>query len=251
MIFGKPLGTIASASSSLRMGAPSLCVRVPVSASTYPRRMSNLMSKIGMHLAFASPSSLSPMKQWSEKKHWDGLFVCLTRSAPRTILSCHKHISPPWLVPSRTGSSASKPTASSGSAPSGTVPDPRASAGGREISIAISMGANSPSASRLFVLTPAKKMQVPTVGAWKRLESVCVLRFPLQPTRGTASCCILMRGKHVSRCSMTLVRGGSIGLGAKAMAEDFGQQFDLDLETDSSVAKGVATRRGRKCHRWS
>ena len=34
-------------------------------------------------------------------------------------------------------------------------------------------------------------------------------------------------------------RGGSIGLGAKAMAEDFGQQFVLDLESDSSTAKGV------------
>ena len=28
------------------------------------------------------------------------------------------------------------------------------------------------------------------------------------------------------------------------MAEDFGKQFGLDLETNSSAAKGVATRRG-------
>ena len=43
---------------------------------------------------------------------------------------------------------------------------------------------------------------------------------------------------------MALLRGGSIGVGAKAMAEDFGQQFGLDLETDSSAAEGVATRTG-------
>ena len=28
------------------------------------------------------------------------------------------------------------------------------------------------------------------------------------------------------------------------MADDFGQKFGLDVETDSSAAKGVATRRG-------
>ena len=43
---------------------------------------------------------------------------------------------------------------------------------------------------------------------------------------------------------MALVRGGSIGLGAKAMADDFGQHFGLDQETHSSAATGVATRRG-------
>ena len=43
---------------------------------------------------------------------------------------------------------------------------------------------------------------------------------------------------------MALVRGGSIGLGAKVTIEDFGQKFGVDLETDSSAAKGVATRRG-------
>ena len=43
---------------------------------------------------------------------------------------------------------------------------------------------------------------------------------------------------------MALLSGGSVGLGAKAIAEDTGQKFCLDLETDSSAAKGVATRRG-------
>ena len=32
--------------------------------------------------------------------------------------------------------------------------------------------------------------------------------------------------------------------GDELRAEDFGQQFGLDLETDSSAAKGVAARRG-------
>ena len=122
--------------------------------------------------------------------------------------------------------------------------------------------------------------------AWKGLERIgrylvgrprCVQRYPLQPevqpltvkvesdfagckeTRLSTSCCTLMRGKHVLRCSsstqkiqglsssesefMALVRGGLIGLGAKAMGEDFGQQFGLKLEPESSAAKGVATRR--------
>ena len=43
---------------------------------------------------------------------------------------------------------------------------------------------------------------------------------------------------------MALVSGGSMGFGAKAMPEDFGQQFGLDLETDLSAAKGAATRSG-------
>ena len=133
----------------------------------------------------------------------------------------------------------------------------------------------------------ARKMQMPTMGAWKRKERIgrhlvrrprCVQRFHLQPevqllkvnmdsdfapckeTRLSTSCSFLMRGKHVLRCSsstqkihglssgesefMAPARGGSIGLGAKAMAQDFGQKFGLDLETDSSAAKGVSTRRG-------
>ena len=81
-----------------------------------------------------------------------------------------------------------------------------------------------------------------------------------RPVCLSTSCCILMRGKHVLRCLsstqkiqglsggerefVALVRGVSVGLGAKAMAEDFGQNFGMDLETDSSAAKGVATRRG-------
>ena len=35
-----------------------------------------------------------------------------------------------------------------------------------------------------------------------------------------------------------------MGLGAQAMAADLGLRFELDLETDSSAAKGVASRRG-------
>ena len=53
--------------------------------------------------------------------------------------------------------------------------------------------------------------------------------------------------KNVLRCCeselMALVRG-SVGLGSKAMAEDFGWKFGVDQETDSSAATGVATRRG-------
>ena len=133
----------------------------------------------------------------------------------------------------------------------------------------------------------ARKMQLPTLGAWRRLKRIgryllgrprCVQRFMLQPevealtvktdsdhagckeTRLSTSCCLLPRGKHVLRCSsstqkiqglssgeselMALVRGGSIGLGAQAMAAYFGQTFGLDMETDSSAAKGVAMRRG-------
>ena len=66
------------------------------------------------------------------------------------------------------------------------------------------------------------KMQVLALGPWKRLKSVgrylvgrprCVQRFPLQPevesltvkvdkkTRLSTSCCMLMRGKLVLRCS--------------------------------------------------
>ena len=43
---------------------------------------------------------------------------------------------------------------------------------------------------------------------------------------------------------MALIRGGSIGLGTKAMAEDCGRQFGVDLKIGSSATKGVATRGG-------
>ena len=81
-------------------------------------------------------------------------------------------------------------------------------------------------------------MQVPTLGAWKRLKRIgrhlvgrprCVQRFPLQPevqsltvkvdsdfagckeTRLSTSCSILLHGKHVLRCSSSTqkIRGFS------------------------------------------
>ena len=108
----------------------------------------------------------------------------------------------------------------------------------------------------------------------------CVQRFPFQPevqsltvkvdsdfaggkgndTRSSTNCFILMCGTHVLRCSssthkiqgwksgesefIALVRGGSVGFGAKALAEDSGRKFGFDLETGSSAARDIATRRG-------
>ena len=79
-------------------------------------------------------------------------------------------------------------------------------------------------------------------------------------TRLSTSCCLLLRGRHLLRCTsttqtiqglssaesefMALVKGASAGLGARSMASDFGMHFGLSLETDSSSAKGVALRRG-------
>lgn len=55
------------------------------------------------------------------------------------------------------------------------------------------------------------------------------------------------RSEGLSSCEsefLALVKAGSIGMGAKAMAKDFGMDLKLKLETDSSGAKGVAARRG-------
>ena len=40
------------------------------------------------------------------------------------------------------------------------------------------------------------------------------------------------------------MKGASIGLGAVAMAADLGRQHGLVIETDSSAAKGISSRRG-------
>ena len=43
---------------------------------------------------------------------------------------------------------------------------------------------------------------------------------------------------------MALVKGASVGFGAKAMAKDVGREVDISLDTDASAAKGIACRRG-------
>ena len=43
---------------------------------------------------------------------------------------------------------------------------------------------------------------------------------------------------------MARVRGVSVGLGAVAMCKDLGKTMSLEVNTDSSAAKGVAQRRG-------
>ena len=41
-----------------------------------------------------------------------------------------------------------------------------------------------------------------------------------------------------------VVKASSVGLGAKAMLADLGYRFDLEILTDASAAKGIASRRG-------
>ena len=41
-----------------------------------------------------------------------------------------------------------------------------------------------------------------------------------------------------------MVKGGSVGLGVKAMLADLGVKRGIKLKTDASAAKGIATRRG-------
>ena len=43
---------------------------------------------------------------------------------------------------------------------------------------------------------------------------------------------------------MALVKGASVGCGAKAMAKDVGREVDISLDTNASAAKGIACRRG-------
>ena len=43
---------------------------------------------------------------------------------------------------------------------------------------------------------------------------------------------------------MALVKATSVGIGAQAMTKDLGHDFGLDVETDSSSAKGISMRRG-------
>ena len=133
----------------------------------------------------------------------------------------------------------------------------------------------------------ARQMHAPTVGSWNRLKRVgrylkgqprCVQRFWLQVepgflvgksdsdfagcrlTRRSTSCALILRGRHLLRCSsttqkieglssaesefMALVKCASATLGAKAMAKDLGVDLTIALETDSSAAKAVAQRRG-------
>ena len=134
-------------------------------------------------------------------------------------------------------------------------------------------------ASRLMqVPTVGALNRLKRIGRYLVEHPRCVQHFVLQPrveevvvksdsdhagckrTRKSTSCALLMHGLHLLLCSSTtqkieglssceseflaLVKAGSIGMGAKAMAKDFGMDLKLKLETDSSGAKGVAARRG-------
>jgi len=79
-------------------------------------------------------------------------------------------------------------------------------------------------------------------------------------TRKSTSSTYLLHGAHLIRASsstqqivglstgeaefMALVKGASVGFGAKAMAKDVGREVDISLDTDASAAKGIACRRG-------
>jgi hypothetical protein len=41
-----------------------------------------------------------------------------------------------------------------------------------------------------------------------------------------------------------MVKGGSMGLGIRAMAGDLGVSIGVNVKTDASAAKGIASRRG-------
>jgi hypothetical protein len=41
-----------------------------------------------------------------------------------------------------------------------------------------------------------------------------------------------------------MVKGGSMGLGIRAMASDLGVSIGVNVKTDASAAKGIASRRG-------
>ena len=42
----------------------------------------------------------------------------------------------------------------------------------------------------------------------------------------------------------SMVRGGSMGLGIRAMARDLGVSIGVNVKTDASAAKGIASRKG-------
>jgi hypothetical protein len=79
-------------------------------------------------------------------------------------------------------------------------------------------------------------------------------------TRKSSSSVYVFRGQHLLRSSSTtqtvqglstgesefhaFVKACSIGLGAVAMARDMGEKLLLEIETDSSASKGIASRRG-------
>ncbi len=42
----------------------------------------------------------------------------------------------------------------------------------------------------------------------------------------------------------SMVRGGSMGLGIRAMANDLGMSIGVNVKTDASAAKGIASRKG-------
>jgi chemotaxis response regulator CheB len=42
----------------------------------------------------------------------------------------------------------------------------------------------------------------------------------------------------------SMVKGGSMGLGIQAMARDLGVSISVNVKTDASAAKGIASRRG-------
>ena len=41
-----------------------------------------------------------------------------------------------------------------------------------------------------------------------------------------------------------MVKGGSIGLGMKAIFEDMGENVGIEMKTDASAAKAIASRKG-------
>jgi hypothetical protein len=79
-------------------------------------------------------------------------------------------------------------------------------------------------------------------------------------TRKSTSSVYLFHGDHLLRSSATtqgavtlstgeaefaaMVKGASIGFGAVSMARDWGREMKLHVYTDSSAAKGIASRRG-------
>ena len=79
-------------------------------------------------------------------------------------------------------------------------------------------------------------------------------------TRRSTSATVVMLGTHRLKVSSTtqvpitlssgesewyaLVKSATIGLGLRSSARDFGQEYELDLLTDSSAANGIGQRRG-------
>ncbi|CAK0871008.1 unnamed protein product [Prorocentrum cordatum] len=97
----------------------------------------------------------------------------------------------------------------------------------------------------------ARFMAKPTVGSWARLKRCLkylhghgrwIQQFPLQDQPGRID--VYADSDWAQAEFVAQVKGGSAAIGMRSMIRDMGGQVSIDLHTDSTAGKGIASRVG-------